>query len=247
MIAKEYLAIMHNLIPRASIITSIYNGEVFLKNFLENVLEQTCINDIEVLLLDAQSTDNTSSIVKSFKHPSLKYFLLDKKYSIYETWNIGIELSKSNLISNWNIDDRRKNNSLETQIAFMENNPECDVCYGYVAWSFKENEKFEENKLIDLYPCYDVTFETMMENNSPHCLPLWKKNLHQKFGPFDCSYQTAADFDFWLKCLKGKAIFNKLYDIIGLYYYNPNGLSTSMKSTNMQEATIIKEKYKNFA
>ena len=99
---------MTQLIPRISVITSIYNGEKFLNQFLENVLNQTCIDDIEILLLDAQSTDDTRNIVKKFKHPSLKYILLDKKYSIYNTWNIGIKLATSNLISNWNIDDRRK-------------------------------------------------------------------------------------------------------------------------------------------
>jgi glycosyltransferase involved in cell wall biosynthesis len=235
---------MTESIPRISIITSIYNGEKFLNQFLENVLNQTCIDDIEILLLDAQSTDDTKNIIEKFKHPSLKYISLDKKYSIYDTWNIGIKLAKSNLISNWNIDDRRKNTSLESQITFMENNHECDVCYGYVAWSFKENEKFEENNLINLYPCHDVTFETMMENNSPHCMPVWRKNLHNKFGMFDSTYETAADFEFWLRCLSKKANFSKLYEVVGLYYYNPNGLSTNMKSTNMQEAQIIKEKYK---
>ena len=235
---------MKNTTPRLSVIVSIYNGEKFLEQFLENVLNQSCIDDIEVLLLDAQSTDSTKKIIENFKHDSLKYILLDKKYSIYETWNIGIEMAKSDLLSNWNIDDRRKNNSLESQITFMENNHECDVCYGYVAWSFKENEKFEENDLINLYPCHDVTFETMMENNSPHCMPVWRKNLHDKFVMFDTKYQTAADFEFWLRCLNEKTNFSKLYEVVGLYYYNPNGLSTNMKSTNIEEGKIIKEKYK---
>jgi glycosyltransferase involved in cell wall biosynthesis len=236
---------MKNITPRLSVIVSIYNGEKFLEQFLENVLSQTCINDIEVLLLDAQSTDSSKDIILKFNHSSLKYFLLEKKYSIYETWNIGIKLAKSNLLSNWNVDDRRKNTSLETQISFMENNLSCDICYGHIAWSFMENEKFEENNLTNLYPCYDVTAETMMENNSPHCMPLWRKNLHDKFGLFDINYATAADFDFWMRCIEGKANFQKLYEIVGLYYYNPNGLSTHMKSTNMQEGSLIKQKFKH--
>jgi glycosyltransferase involved in cell wall biosynthesis len=124
---------MKHIIPRLSVIVSIYNGEKFIRQFLENAIQQTCIDDVEILLLDAQSKDSTAEIIKQFNHSSLKYHLLDKKYSIYETWNIGIELSKSELLSNWNIDDRRKNNSLQTQILFMENNKNCDVCYGHVA------------------------------------------------------------------------------------------------------------------
>lgn len=236
---------MKYTIPRASVIVSIYNGEKFLDGFLENVLQQTCLDDIEVLLLDAQSNDSSKSIIDKYKHPKIRYTLLDKRYSIYETWNIGINMSESEILTNWNIDDRRKFNSLETQLTFMENNPSYDVCYGHVAWSFKPNEKFEENHLMDIYPCHDTNIATMMLNNSPHCMPFWRKELHRKFGYFDTQYQTAADFDFWMRCLRGKAKFQKLYEIVGLYYYNPNGLSTSAQSTNMQEGESIKQKYKN--
>lgn len=229
--------------PRASIITSIYNGEKFLEGFLQNVISQTFLDKIELLLLDANSSDESEQIIKKYKHPSLKYTKLDKKYSIYETWNIGVKLANSEILSNWNIDDRRKNNSIETQTVYMENNLSCDVCYGYVAWSFKENETFDQNSLDKIYPCFDVSLETMLRNNSPHCMPFWRKNLHDKFGFFDTKYPTAADFDFWMKCLYNGSRFDKIYDIVGSYYYNPSGLSTSSQSSNIAEGSEIKQKY----
>jgi glycosyltransferase involved in cell wall biosynthesis len=229
--------------PRASILTSIYNGEKFVDGFLRNAITQTFIDQVEILLLDANSSDRSEEIIKKYEHPSLKYIKLDKKYSIYEAWNIGIGLSKSPILSNWNIDDRRKNNSIETQTVYMENNPLCDVCYGYVAWSFKQNETFEENSLADIYPCLDVSLSTMIENNSPHCMPFWRKSLHDKLGLFDTTYPTAADFEFWMKSLYNGSRFDKIYDIVGSYYHNPNGLSTSSQSSNMTEGMEIKQKY----
>ena len=231
--------------PRISIIVSIYNGEKFLRGFLENVMEQTILEDAEILLLDAQSTDSTSKIISEFKHPSLVYGLLHEKKSIYETWNIGVDVARAPILTNWNIDDRRKFDSLEKQVSFMENNPSCDVSYGYTAWSFKPNERFEDANLHDLYPCYLVTAETMMENNSPHCMPVWRKSLHDRFGTFDTQYPTAADFDFWMRCLEGGARFEKFYETVGLYYYNPAGLSTHSQTSNRDEGAIIKQKYKH--
>lgn len=231
--------------PRVSVIVSIFNGEKFLRGFLENVLEQTILDSAEILLLDAQSTDSSAKIISEFSHPSLKYVLLDKRYSIYETWNIGVKMAKSAILTNWNADDRRKFDSLETQTVYMENNPDCDVCYGYTAWSYKANEKFEDANIFDLYPCYEATAQTMMENNSPHCMPFWRKSLHDKFGMFDSSYPTAGDFDFWMRCLEGGTKFNKLFETVGLYYYNPNGLSTNSQTSNMQEGAKIKQKYKH--
>lgn len=231
--------------PRLSVIVSLYNAEKFIRGFMDNVMEQDGLDHMQILLLDAQSTDNTAKIIHSYNHPSLDYVMLRDKLSIYETWNRGVALSNAPLITNWNADDRRKFNSLQTQLSFMENNPEIDVCYGHVAWSYKPNEKFDEANIYDLYPCYDVSAETMMENNSPHCMPMWRKSLHDKFGLFNLEYPTAADFDFWMRCLEGGAKFQKLYETVGLYYYNPNGLSTNSQSSNMNEGVKIKEKYKH--
>jgi glycosyltransferase involved in cell wall biosynthesis len=230
--------------PRATLICSIYNGEKFLHQFLQNILNQDCIEEIEVLLIDANSTDSTSNIISEYKHSSIIYKKLAERLPVTDTLNIGINLSNSDIVSIWNVDDRRSNFSFKKQIEYIENNPLCDICYGYVAWSFKENESFEENSLNDIYPCEIVTPESMMTCNSPHCLPVWRKNIHTKFGYFDNNYPTASDYDFWLRCLDNGARFDKIDEIVGSYYYNPNGLSTNSQSSNLIEAEIIREKYK---
>ena len=231
--------------PRLTVIVSIYNAEKYIRGFLDNLMEQTILADCQVLLLDAQSTDSTAAIIREYNHPSLEYILLQDRLNIYETWNKGVALSKAPILTNWNTDDRRKFDSLESQLLFLENNPSSDVCYGYTAWSTVPNEKFEENNLLNLYPCYEVTARTMMENNSPHCMPMWRKSLHEKFGLFNLEYPTAADFDFWMKCLEGGAKFSRLFEVVGLYYYNPQGLSTNSQSSNMREGAKIKEKFKH--
>ena len=230
--------------PRATVICSIYNGEKFLHQFLQNILNQNCIDEIEILLLDADSTDSTSNIINEYQHNSIIYKKLPERISVTDTLNAGINLSNSNILSIWNVDDRRSNFSLKKQIEYMENNILCDISYGYVAWSFKENESFEDNSLKDIYPCEIVTPESMMINNSPHCLPVWRKIIHTKFGYFDNNYPTASDFEFWLRCLSNGARFDKIYEIVGSYYYNPNGLSTNDQSSNQKEFQMIKEKYK---
>jgi glycosyltransferase involved in cell wall biosynthesis len=231
---------------QASIITSIYNGEKFLHGFLNNVISQNCIDSIEVLLLDACSTDSTEQIIKQYNHPSLIYHKLESRLPITDTMNRAIDLANTEILTFWNIDDRRNNTSLDLQIKYLNNNLDCDVCYGYVAWSFIENQTFEENDLSQIYPCYDVSIESLMINNSPNCLPLWRKKLHKELGYFDTSFNTASDYEFWMRCAANKKRFDKFYGIVGSYYYNPNGLSTNSNSSNAIESELIKSKYKHF-
>ena len=231
--------------PRLSVIVSLYNAEKFISGFMDNVMEQDGLSHMQILLLDAQSSDRTASIISEYNHPSLEYVLLKDRLSIYETWNKGLALSNAPIVSNWNADDRRKFNSLQSQLTFLENNPETDVCDGHTGSSDDPNERFEDANIYDLYPCYDVSAETMMENNSPHCMPMWRKSLHERFGLFNLEYPTAADFDFWMRCLEGGAKFQKLYETVGLYYYNPDGLSTHSQTSNMNEGAKIKERFKH--
>ena len=229
---------------KCSVITSIYNAEKFIKGFLDNVLEQEELENYEILLLDAQSTDRTEEHILSYDLPkNIIYKKLDKKYSIYETWNIGVDLASSDVITNWNTDDRKKHNSLKTQSNFMINNPDCDISYCYLAWSLKENEKFNENNLLKIYPCGYPSYEYIVTHNSPHCMPFWRKKLHKELGYFDTSYKTAADHDFWCRCFANNKKFEMIPSVLGLYYHNPQGLSTNAQTTNMEEGREIRKKY----
>ncbi len=228
---------------KLSVICSIYNGEKFLHGFLENVLEQDNLNDFEFLLLDANSNDSTEEIIKKYKHPSLIYKKIDSRISVTETMNLGCKLASSDILTIWNIDDRRNINSLSKMTSFIKNNNHIDILYGYVAVSNIANEKFIENDLFNIYPCYQCSFDLMMTHNSPHCMPMWRKSLHNRFGYFNTEYSICSDYEFWLRCLVGGANFEKFYEIIGLYYYNPHGLSTNSQTKGFEEVAKIREIY----
>ena len=229
---------------KASVITSIFNSELFIEGFMENLLEQEDLESFEVFLLNADSTDDTENLI--LKHslpPNVFYQNLKKKYSIYDTWNIGAKKATSNFLTNWNTDDRISKNSLKIHAEYMHENPECDISYGHVAWSYQPNEKYSENPLVNFYPCQKPYENFLLNHNSPHNMPMWKKRLHNEYGYFDPQWPTAADFEFWCRCYKNGAVFHKINEIFGLYYYNPNGLSTQSQSSNMEEGAKIREMY----
>jgi hypothetical protein len=59
--------------------------------------------------------------------------------------------------------------------------------------------------------------------NVPHCMPLWRASLHQRYGTFDPrSFGPVADWEFWIRCALGGARFAILRRPLGLYYVNPS-------------------------
>jgi len=233
--------------PKVSIITSIYKGFDFLFDFLLDVKRQSIFSDLEVLLLDANDDgdDTDYKIIKPFLALNpFKYHRIGK-CNVYQAWNLGVDLSTSDYLSNWNIDDRRSVNSLKIQSEFLDENSDIDVCYGYLKLGSKPNEKFESCSSTRAWQALEGTKENLLIHNSPHALPMWRKSIHDKFGKFNTSYFSAADYDMWFRVLKGGGKLGKIDDVIGVYYENPNSISrrdsTFLKA--IDEVQTIRKEY----
>lgn len=237
--------------PRVSIMTSVFKSEKFIRHFIEDVARQTIFCDCEILFLNAHSPENEEAHILEFQRcfpENVVYKRLDKQYSIYETWNIGVDMARAELLTNWNTDDRRVFNSLDAQTRTMEADPSIDVCYGPTLTTHTPNERTELCRTGEGFGCYPVTLQSMLENNSPHCLPMWRKDLHQRFGYFDTKYLVAADYEFWLRVLKGGAKFHKLESLVGSYYRNPTGASSdpTRYASAIQEVLDVRAKYSSY-
>ena len=59
---------------------------------------------------------------------------------------------------------------------------------------------------------------------------MWKKVLHQDLGYFNEEYKFANDWDMWLRFVQRGIEFKKIPEALGLYYFNPEGNSTSPRT-----------------
>jgi len=77
------------------------------------------------------------------------------------------------------------------------------------------------------YQFEEFSKEAMLRGNLPHNNPMWRKDIHEKYGYFNQYYKSAGDWDFWLRCSFGGSKFKKHSEILGVYYFNPTGMSTN--------------------
>lgn len=214
---------------KCSSFCSFFKGEKFIQSYLENILEQSVFKDIEFVLLDCDSPENEKDIILPLtkQYDNIKYYKLDKDPGLYASWNIAIRLCSAPIIGNWNIDDRKNKEGLEIMLQQFDNDPELDLIYGFTYVSRKANERYIDNEYKEIYPYLPHSLSNLLKNNSPHCMPLWKKNIHDRIGYFDESYKTAADGDLWLRCAVAGCRIKMINHPVGLYYENPSGRSTN--------------------
>ena len=112
--------------PLISVVTSVYNGEAFLKECVDSVLNQT-FQDFEYIILNNGSTDRTPEILAKYKDPRL-LIIQQENLGIARSLNKGIHMANSEIIARLDADDFSDPNRLEKQINFMSQHPEIVLC-----------------------------------------------------------------------------------------------------------------------
>jgi len=122
-----------------SIIINCYNGSLFVRQAVESVLSQTYSN-WEVVFWDNQSTDDSASIVKSYKDSRIRYILAPQHTKLGEARYLAVNQCRGEYISFIDTDDVYFPDNLERKIEFIERET-ADVVYGGVVYISKSGEQ----------------------------------------------------------------------------------------------------------
>ena len=117
--------------PTVSVIVPNYNHARFLPGRLESIFNQTFL-DFEVILLDDFSTDNSRSVIESFRdHPKLIHILYNEKNSgsTFKQWQKGLELAKGKYIWIAESDDVADPDFLKILSAALEEYQSASIAY----------------------------------------------------------------------------------------------------------------------
>ena len=238
--------ICSNQPPIISIITSIYKGKNFIENFMKDITQQTIFEKCELILISGNSPDKLyeEKIINQYieKFPNMIYIYLRKDPGLYGVWNLGIALAKGKYIANANIDDRLAHHAYEVLLSTLEQNPEIDLVYADGIFTqdidhtfYTCNRSHATNK-----PEFS---KKAMQSCLPGNHPMWRKSLHNKYGYFDESFLIGGDWEFWLRVVEKDTQFKKVPQILGTFYLNPNGLSTSNRPEKGPEVKRIYSRY----
>lgn len=245
--------------PTVSFITSIFKGEVFMKGFLSNIAASAVESNGRVLLIDANSPQNEQKIFDSFINdnkeltPYFEYIRLEKDPGLYNCWKLGIKRSKTEYVSNANLDDRRSPFQATALLNALAKNRDKRAAASGMRANTANNANYY-NVLDDQYWFTngydeDITFNNLfytnqegivMSHNIMHCMPVWNKSLHEDYGFFDeTKYGTSADWAFWLKCTKSGEKFLLVNKVYSQYFINESSHNRTNDADGQKENAII--------
>lgn len=197
-----------NTTPKVSIITACYNSGNTLKQTIESVLNQTYTN-IELVLIDGGSRDNTIELIKSyetkFTKKNLNYrWITEPDKGIYDALNKGITLATGEFIGVLGSDDWLELDALSNVIDTYNCDKSVELIFGAVKFYRNEEPAYTEQ----IYPI------ELYRRTMHHQGIVYRKSLHEKFGYYSLNNKVSSDYEFLLKCKLGNAIFNPTNNII---------------------------------
>lgn len=221
-----------------SAIASLYRGGEYIEQFMQNITSQSLFARSELIIIDADSPENEYEVISHYmeRFPNIVYHRSATRIGIYEAWNLGIQMAKGRYVTNTNMDDSRRYDSFERQAEILEKFEFVDVVYQDFYYGFEGKASFDRIAAIGVHSAVPVvTPYNLMQSNSPHNAPMWRRQLHSDLGMFDTSYRSAGDFDFWLRCVRANKTFFKINDPHVAYFVNPEGLSTRPDTRGIEE------------
>lgn len=235
---------------RITVISSIYRPGEYFDSFLGNLTEQTIFFDTEFVLVLVDPTEDELIIATSFAltFPNVRLETEKTRISIYEAWNRAILLASSTFITNMNVDDVRSSDSLEKQVSFMENHTWADV--GYADFYYLLDKRLDWTSISNIGAKSDVPLASLIGMawfgiNSPHNGPIWRRDLHDRFGMFESKLKSAGDYEFWMRAISQGACFLKMKETTVGYFLNPNGMSTNSNSPSTGEEVELQNQYRS--
>jgi len=181
---------------KISIITVCYNSSATLEKTIFSVANQT-YNNIEYIIVDGKSFDNTLAIIKKHQNIVSKW-ISEPDRGLYDAMNKGISLATGDIIGILNSDDTFHSNSVIDEVAKFHSQIEIEASCGDII------QHDNQNKVVRYYSSkFWKPKKLKIGYMPPHPSIFFKRELFEKYGSYDLGFKIAADYElitrFFLK------------------------------------------------
>lgn len=176
--------------PLISVITAVFNGEKYLEQTIQSVINQSYEN-LEYIIIDGGSSDRTIEIIKKYEN-QIDYWVSEPDRGISDAFNKGLIFSTGNMVNFINSDDFFFSNLYFLRLSVLKNIKNKDFIYSKI---FFDNERLIIGRLLPRSLLLRFKF------NVPHETVVCSKQLLEN-NKFSEQLKYAMDFPVLYKAIK---------------------------------------------
>lgn len=208
---------------KISVIIPIFNRADFIERSLKSVLDQS-YSDLEVIVVDDGSTDETFQVVKKFFSDKRLKYIYQENSGVSSARNLGVSVASFKWIAFLDSDDEWHTNKLLEQVEYHKCNPEYQLIHTEETW-------IRNGKRVNQPKHYrkkggEIFLECLSLCAISPSTVLMNKSLFNEMGGFSTSYTVCEDFDLWLKITSKYPVGLVDMSLINKYAGHDDQLST---------------------
>jgi glycosyltransferase involved in cell wall biosynthesis len=212
---------LHDTTPVVSVVLPVYNGERYLEQSIQSVLDQT-FSDWELILVDDCSTDRSREIMRRFADldARIRYVRNSENLNLPKSLNYGFSLARGQFHT-WTSDDNfYLPHTIGMMAAHLRAHDEIGlVCAGYKIVDENDNT-IHEASTIDL--------KKLATQPAVGACFLYRSEIFQKLGGYRHEYLYVEDHDFWLRARRHFE-FSQISGIHYVYRVHSNALGITKR------------------
>lgn len=214
-----------------SIVLPTYNGEKYLNESIQSILDQTYEN-FELIIVDDCSTDSTPSILDRIqnKDKRIHVYRNTKNKKLPASLNYGFSKSRGKYLT-WTSDDNIfEKNAISNMVRVLENNQNIGLVFSKMEYIDENSNSFNEfsETVISLN-------EIKYKNIVGACF-LYTREVYKTIGEYNVERFLVEDYDYWLRISRHFEFFY-LDKILYKYRKHKNSLTES-RNKDMLKAKI---------
>ncbi len=182
-------------LPLVTIITATYNSAKTIRDTLEAIASQNYPN-IEHIIVDGLSSDDTLSIVKEYAH--VAKIVVEKDQGIYDAMNKGLSLAEGEIIGILNSDDFYVSDDVIQKVVECMETDHTNSLYGDLVYVHADQtNKVQRTWIAGIMKPEKFLFGWM----PPHPTFFVRREVYNRFGLFNSELKSAADYELMLRFL----------------------------------------------
>ncbi|MCK4829810.1 glycosyltransferase, partial [bacterium] len=191
--------------PDIRVVMPVYNGDKYLKEAIESILQQTYQN-FEFIVINDSSTDNTKEILKLYDDPRIMIINNSNNLGLTKSLNKGIKAAKGEYIARMDADDISLPHRFETQVKFLKNNSD----YALVGSSYYQIDDREKIRSLIKVLTQNREIKEGLENQNwfGHGSVMMRKDAFHNVGGYHERYKYSQDYDLWLRMAENYKLAN---------------------------------------
>ncbi len=185
---------------KISIITASYNSAKTIADTVRSVANQSH-KDIEHLIVDGLSVDETIETLEANSHPNL-IVISERDKGIYDAMNKGFKIASGEVIGFLNSDDYYADGSVLEKISSAFDDPSVEACYADLVYISSDNRR-----VVRLWKSKNYSSGDFSKGWCPaHPTFYVRRSALERLGLFDTSFSLAADVEFMMRYLEAGKI-----------------------------------------